>query len=133
MNPHLSEAEEDAQATAQLEGVVDLVLQQGSAGFATAVRLGGVGTALLVDQLARGLIRRRHHGSCARSSGVEAAAFQAVLHLFAHIRGHCHPSLLGELLLLLGIDGQTGTGNGELNQEQHEQNDHVLRRGESKG
>lgn len=48
--------------------------------------------------------------------------------MFTHLRWHRLPALLGELLLLLGIDSQAGAGNGELNKEQHEQNDHVLHR-----
>lgn len=45
---HLSEAEEDAETTAQLEGVVDFVLQQGATWSAVAQRILRVDTTLFV-------------------------------------------------------------------------------------
>lgn len=64
----------------------------------------------------------------AGGGAIEAAAEKTVLHLFAQLRWHRLPAMLSELLLLHRIDGQARAGNGELNEEEHEQNDHVLRR-----
>lgn len=122
LHTHLSEAEEDAQTAAQLEGIINFILQQGAAGSATAQRILRVGTALSIDYLAAGLLAIGD----AVAGGIEAAAKEAVLHLFTQLGWHRLPALLGELLLLLGVNGQTGAGNRELDEEEHEQNDHVL-------
>lgn len=123
---HLSEAEEDAETTAQLEGVVDFVLQQGATWSAVAQRILRVHATLLVHQFAAWLVGIGNGDAAGGAGGIEAAAKESILHMFTHLRWHRLPALLGELLLLLGIDSQAGASNGELNQEQHEQNDHVL-------
>lgn len=123
---HLSEAEEDAETAAQLEGVVDFVLQQGATWSAVAQRILRVDTTLFVHKFAAWLVGIGNDDAAGGAGGIEAAAEESILHMFTHLRWHRLPALLGELLLLLGIDSQAGASNGELNQEQHEQNDHVL-------
>lgn len=123
---YLSEAEEDAETTAQLEGVVDFILQQGATWSAVAQRILRVDTTLFVHQFAAWLVGIGDGDAAGGAGGIEAAAEESILHMFTHLRRHRLPALLGKLLLLLGIDSQAGASNGELNQEQHEQNDHVL-------
>lgn len=91
-----------------------------------AQRILRVDTTLFVHQFAAWLVGIGNDDAAGGAGGIEAAAEESILHMFTHLRWHRLPSLLGELLLLLGIDCQTGASNGELNQEQHEQNDHVL-------
>lgn len=123
---YLSEAEEDAETTAQLEGVVDFILQQGATWSAVAQRILRVDTTLFVYQFTAWLVGIGDEDAAGGAGGIEAAAEESILHMFTHLRWHRLPALLGKLLLLLGIDSQAGASNGELNQEQHEQNDHVL-------
>lgn len=57
---------------------------------------------------------------------VESTAVKVVLHItFCLITGYL-PALLGDCILLLGVDGEARAGQGELKQEQEEQDDHVL-------
>lgn len=60
------------------------------------------------------------------SGRIESATFKRALDFLSNRCGHLVPSLLGELGLLLRVNGQTRAGDRELDQEQHEQYDHVL-------
>lgn len=60
---------------------------------------------------------------------VEATTLEGVLNLLLQFDGSMVPSTGRQIPLLVLAHGQTGAGYGELNEEQHEQNDHVLQGG----
>lgn len=103
---YLCEAEEQAYAARQLEGVVDRVLQGLHARYARLC------TALFWTLSSIVFF-------------IEAAAFEHILQIHLCCIFHIVPSLLCELLLLLLVDGEAGAGDAELHQEEQEQDQHV--------
>lgn len=103
---HLCEAEKESDSSYKAENLSSMFLdltctwQTGMVGKTGSIT-GGVGVNLF-----------------------EAAAVEALLHISLGALGVI-PADLQQVILLLSVDGQTGTGDRELHDKHHEQDDHI--------
>lgn len=144
---YLGEAEEQSNATAELKGIVDGLLQlvetgltDHTSGDSRGVDLIGRATGFLKEKISVSItvtwFKSRFSSSFThitrniRVPGrIESAALERVLHLFLHVNRTVVPSPGSQLLLLVLVDSQTGTGHWKLDQEEDKQNNHVLQGG----
>lgn len=62
--------------------------------------------------------------------GVKSTASERCLHFCLNVIRNCIPSFLSENSLLSFVYSETRAGNGELNDEQTKENDHVEEEGD---
>lgn len=147
-NIYLGKAEEESHATAELEGIVDGLFKfvqarlthhagrRGSRGVDIISRATGFLNKLqktneINRKWAMEINKNRPYitSNVRVPCRVESTALEGVLNLLLQFDRSMVPSTGRQIPLLVLAHGQTGAGYGELNEEQHEQNDHVLQGG----